>query len=105
MTDIYTDNGSDRGLRTRFFRQAGTGIEWMFAADYAGPSRRWYGYGMTPDTIENMKATGMELQLMWHDTEAELTSEIERLNRVLDAVEEAAPDIYTAALVKSVGAQ
>jgi len=45
------------------------------------------------------------LTKMWHDTEAELTSEIERLNRVLDAVEEAAPDIYTAALVKSVGAQ
>ena len=62
MTDIYTDNGSDRGLRTRYFRHDGIGIEWIYAADYAGPSPRWYGYGMAPDTIENMIRLGFSLE-------------------------------------------
>lgn len=46
MTTIYTDNGANLNLRTRYFRDgAHGGIEWMYAVDYAAGERRWYGYG------------------------------------------------------------
>jgi hypothetical protein len=62
---IYTDNGADRGSRTRYFRNCptGTGVEWIFAVDEAAGSTRWYGYGMKPNnSIGKMIKGGFPLE-------------------------------------------
>lgn len=63
MTEIYSDNGAAFGRRTRLFRNgAHGGVEWIYAVDYAGGDRRWYGYGMAPDcSIAELQADGMFL--------------------------------------------
>jgi hypothetical protein len=43
MTAIYSDNGSARGMRTRYFREHAGALEWIYAVDHAGPNPRWYG--------------------------------------------------------------
>ena len=67
MSIIYNDNGAARGLRTRYFRDAPSGVEWIYAVDYAGgsPFTRWHTFGMacyTPDnSIAKLIARGMVL--------------------------------------------
>jgi len=63
MNTIYTDNGAERGNRTRLFRDGALGgVEWMFAVDHAGGSTRWYGFGMIADnSITKLRANGMAL--------------------------------------------
>lgn len=63
---IHTDNGAERGQRTRLFRDCatGTGVEWIYAVDYAGPCPRWYGFlamGATA-SIDTLVANGMNLE-------------------------------------------
>ena len=46
---IYSDLGAERGFHTRYFRNArGSGVEWIYAVDYASGSRRWYTHLATP---------------------------------------------------------
>lgn len=62
MNKIYTDNGAAKGLRTRLFRNSDGGVEWMYAADYAAGSVRWFffhpGAGRS---VEEMMARGYDL--------------------------------------------
>lgn len=62
MSKIYTDNGAANGLRTRLFRNTDGGVEWIYAADYAAGSDRWFffhpGAGRS---IEDLKRNGMFL--------------------------------------------
>lgn len=63
---IFTDNGVERGHRTRFFRNApdGSGVEWIRAACYGAGDRRWLNYMATGgwETIASLNLTGMNLQ-------------------------------------------
>lgn len=62
MTDIYHDNGRAFGRRTRFFRDAEGGVEWMYGVDYAAGSRRWFFFHPgAGKSIEEMKRSGMFL--------------------------------------------
>lgn len=63
MTQLYHDNGAAFGRRTRYFRNAaGGGVEWIYAVDWAGGDRRWYGFGMDGTaTIAKLQAGGMFL--------------------------------------------
>jgi hypothetical protein len=61
---IYSDNGGQIGNRTRLFRDCigSHGVEWMYAVDYAGGSRRWFGLlCYEGQTIEKMQRDGMNL--------------------------------------------
>ena len=61
---IYTDEGAQRGLRTRYFRdlEDGTGVEWIYATDHAGGCNRWYGFlAVQGATIASLRASGMPL--------------------------------------------
>lgn len=69
MNDIYTDNGVAFGRRTRIFRDCATGcgVEWMYAVDYAGGDRRWYGFHPAAGgSIATMQANGMALTRFPH---------------------------------------
>lgn len=63
MSKIYTDNGAANGLRTRLFRNADGGVEWIYAVDYTDGSDRWFffhpGAGRS---VEEMMAKGYDLQ-------------------------------------------
>lgn len=63
MSKIYTDNGAVNGLRTRLFRNADGGVEWIYAADYAAGSDRWFFYHPGAGrAVEQMIAKGVRLE-------------------------------------------
>jgi len=62
--EIYSDNGASIGRRTRLFRQcpSGTGVEWIYAVDYAGGDDRWYTYHPSAAaSIQGLLKTEMNL--------------------------------------------
>lgn len=62
MAEIYHDNGSAFGRRTRVFRDTDGGVEWMYAVDYAGGSDRWFFFHPgAGQSIDAMKRGGMFL--------------------------------------------
>lgn len=79
--EVFHDNGAAFGRRTRVFRNCALGgVEWMYAVDYAGGDRRWYGYMCTGghETVGSLIASGMDLRPYSEAFSTELTPEGEQ---------------------------
>lgn len=67
---IYHDNGAAFGRRTRFFREAQTGIEWMYGVDYCNGDSRWYAlHSAIGRTIAELIDAGMFLSRLDNGTQ------------------------------------